>query len=154
MSVLKIDNVSMKFGGITAVSELNLTVEEGQIFSVIGPNGAGKTTVFNVITGIYAPTSGEVLFGGETQTKPLTGGVIGQFVFTGLVVALLAVFAAAGVEQLWKASIKKPFAAKDAKFEFGTAFTAATDYFQGLPGIAPIFNTLTIGPHSSIPGDY
>ena len=138
MSVLKIDNVSMKFGGITAVSELNLTVEEGQIFSVIGPNGAGKTTVFNVITGIYAPTSGEVLFGGETQTKPLTGGVIGQFVFTGLVVALLAVFAAAGVEQLWKASIKKPFAAKDAKFEIGTAFTAATDYFQGLPGIAPI----------------
>ena len=138
MSVLKIDNVSMKFGGITAVSELNLTVEEGQIFSVIGPNGAGKTTVFNVITGIYAPTSGEVLFGGETQTKPMTGGVIGQFVFTGLVVALLAVFAAAGVEQLWKASIKKPFAAKDAKFEIGTAFTAATDYFQGLPGIAPV----------------
>lgn len=136
--MLKIDNVSMKFGGITAVSELNLTVEEGQIFSVIGPNGAGKTTVFNVITGIYAPTSGEVLFGGETQTKPMTGGVIGQFVLTGLVVALLAVFAAAGVEQLWKASIKKPFAAKDAKFEIGTAFTAATDYFQGLPGIAPV----------------
>ncbi len=138
MSVLKIDNVSMKFGGITAVSDLNLTVEAGQIFSVIGPNGAGKTTVFNVITGIYAPTSGEVLFGGETQTKPLTGGVVSQFVFTGLVVALLAVFAAAGVEQLWKASIKKPFAAKDATFEIGTAFTAATDYFQGRPGIAPV----------------
>src|SRR5215212_4321777 len=62
MSVLTVRNLTMRFGGITAVSGLDLVVEEGQIFSVIGPNGAGKTTVFNAVTGIYEPTEGEVLF--------------------------------------------------------------------------------------------
>src|SRR4029079_8890937 len=51
--ILTLEKLTMRFGGITAVSNLDLAVEEGQIFSVIGPNGAGKTTVFNAITGIY-----------------------------------------------------------------------------------------------------
>jgi branched-chain amino acid transport system ATP-binding protein len=53
MSLLTIQNLTMKFGGITAISDLTLDVPEGKIVSVIGPNGAGKTTVFNVVTGIY-----------------------------------------------------------------------------------------------------
>jgi branched-chain amino acid transport system ATP-binding protein len=55
----------MRFGGLVAVSELKLCVEPGQLYGLIGPNGAGKTTVFNVITGIYSPTSGNVRFDGE-----------------------------------------------------------------------------------------
>lgn len=62
MAVLKLSNVSKNFGGVSAASNLDLTVEEGQIFSLIGPNGAGKTTVFNMITGVYKVTAGEILF--------------------------------------------------------------------------------------------
>ena len=56
----------MQFGGVVAVNNLTLKVREGEIVSLIGPNGAGKTTAFNVITGVYAPTNGEVKFHGET----------------------------------------------------------------------------------------
>ena len=60
MSVLKIKNVTMQFGGVTAVNNLNIEVQEGRIEALIGPNGAGKTTAFNVITGVYSPTKGNV----------------------------------------------------------------------------------------------
>jgi len=60
--LLRIDDVTMQFGGLTAVNALNLHVDEGEIFALIGPNGAGKTTVFNMITGVYTPTSGDIVF--------------------------------------------------------------------------------------------
>src|SRR6478752_3003316 len=62
MSLLQVKNLTMRFGGLTAVKDLSLTVEPGQIFSLIGPNGAGKTTAFNAITGIYSPTEGTISF--------------------------------------------------------------------------------------------
>lgn len=65
MSLLEFDNVTMRFGGVTALREVNLSINEGEIFALIGPNGAGKTTVFNVVTGVYQPTEGEVRFDGE-----------------------------------------------------------------------------------------
>lgn len=65
MSVLKTDNIVMQFGGVTAVNNLNIEVEKGKIVALIGPNGAGKTTAFNVITGVYQPTKGDVYFNGE-----------------------------------------------------------------------------------------
>jgi branched-chain amino acid transport system ATP-binding protein len=58
MPLLDIQKLTMRFGGLTAIGQLDLQVDAGQIFSVIGPNGAGKTTVFNAITGIYEPTAG------------------------------------------------------------------------------------------------
>ena len=58
--------VSMSFGGLNVVTELDLHVDEGEIVSVIGPNGAGKTTLFNLITGLYEPTGGDILFAGES----------------------------------------------------------------------------------------
>ncbi len=64
--VLSLDRVSLSFGGLLALSDLELHVGEGEIVSVIGPNGAGKTTVFNVITGIYEPSSGDVRFAGQS----------------------------------------------------------------------------------------
>ena len=64
-SILKVENVTMQFGGVVAVDNLNLEVNEGEIVALIGPNGAGKTTAFNVITGVYQPTNGAVWFQGE-----------------------------------------------------------------------------------------
>jgi len=63
--LLELKNVTIKFGGVTALNEVNFHVNEGEICALIGPNGAGKTTVFNVVTGVYPLTSGEILFNGE-----------------------------------------------------------------------------------------
>ena len=64
-NVLKIENATMQFGGVVAVDNLNLEINQGEIVALIGPNGAGKTTAFNVITGVYQPTNGAVWFEGE-----------------------------------------------------------------------------------------
>ena len=63
--LLELKNATIKFGGITALNEVNFHVNKGEICALIGPNGAGKTTVFNVVTGVYPITSGEILFKGE-----------------------------------------------------------------------------------------
>jgi branched-chain amino acid transport system ATP-binding protein len=65
-SVLNLDRISLSFGGIRALSDLDLHVDDQEIVSLIGPNGAGKTTVFNVITGVYPPGSGDVRFAGQS----------------------------------------------------------------------------------------
>ena len=65
-STLELKGVSLSFGGLRVVDELDLRVDEGEIVSVIGPNGAGKTTLFNLITGIYRPESGDILLDGKT----------------------------------------------------------------------------------------
>lgn len=69
MSILKTENITMRFGGLTAVSSLNLDIAEDSIVGLIGPNGAGKTTVFNMITGVYTPTEGDILFDGKSIKK-------------------------------------------------------------------------------------
>jgi len=66
--LLDAQHVTKTFGGLVAVNDVSLTVEPGSIVSVIGPNGAGKTTFFNVLTGIYKPTSGKIIFDGEDIT--------------------------------------------------------------------------------------
>ena len=68
-AALALDRLSVHFGGLRAVSSVSLTVGEGQVFAIIGPNGAGKTTIFNTISGLYAPTAGEILFGGRPITR-------------------------------------------------------------------------------------
>ncbi len=65
MPILETKNLSRSFGGVTAVNEVSFTLEQCQIVALIGPNGAGKTTVFNLITGIFPPTSGEIMFKGQ-----------------------------------------------------------------------------------------
>jgi len=68
VALLELNQLTLDFGGLRALSELDLSVDQGEIVSVIGPNGAGKSTVFNVITGLYEPTGGEVRFAGQALT--------------------------------------------------------------------------------------
>ena len=65
MAILEIKNVSQEFGGLLALDRVNVEVKKGEVFGLIGPNGAGKTTLFNLITGIYRPTSGDIFFKGR-----------------------------------------------------------------------------------------
>ncbi|PKM85651.1 MAG: ABC transporter ATP-binding protein [Firmicutes bacterium HGW-Firmicutes-11] len=87
-TVLNLTDVTMQFGGVIAVNNLSMEVRPGEIVAIIGPNGAGKTTAFNVITGVYAPTNGEVSFHGETiisnhpqgkMTKLYAGEHLGKY---------------------------------------------------------------------------
>lgn len=66
VSLIKVENLTIRFGGLTAVSRLDLELRQGEILALIGPNGAGKSTVFNLITGIYKPTAGSIQFAGES----------------------------------------------------------------------------------------
>ena len=65
MAMLEVRNVTKRFGGLTALKDVDFVIEEGQIFGLIGPNGAGKTTLFNLVTGIYPPTQGSIRFEGQ-----------------------------------------------------------------------------------------
>lgn len=65
MAILEVENLSIMFGGLKAVDNFNLSIEEGELLAVIGPNGAGKTTVFNMLTGIYKPTTGNIRLMGK-----------------------------------------------------------------------------------------
>ena len=66
--VLKTENLGISFGGLKAVQDLNLEIKKGQLYGLVGPNGAGKTTVFNMITGVYKPTTGKFWLDGENLT--------------------------------------------------------------------------------------
>jgi branched-chain amino acid transport system ATP-binding protein len=64
-TVLKVEGVSKRFGGLQALSDVGITIRRGQVYGLIGPNGAGKTTFFNVITGLYTPDSGSFELAGQ-----------------------------------------------------------------------------------------
>src|SRR3954470_5969030 len=70
--ILEIKNITKNFGGISALTDVSFSINKGEIFGLIGPNGAGKTTMFNMITNMFAPSSGEIIFDEEqiTGIKP------------------------------------------------------------------------------------
>jgi len=72
MALLEVKNLSISFGGLRAVDNFNMVIEEGQLYGLIGPNGAGKTTVFNLLTGVYKPTEGMILLNGKNITGKKT----------------------------------------------------------------------------------
>ena len=74
MALLETKNLGIAFGGLHAVEQLNLQVQQGQLYGLIGPNGAGKTTVFNLLTGVYQPTTGSFSLDGENLNGKNPGG--------------------------------------------------------------------------------
>jgi len=105
MGLLEVKGLTMRFGGLTAVSKVDFNVEKGQVFSVIGPNGAGKTTVFNAITGIYDPTEGAILFEGRELRRPVQRRLIVAVALIGLVTGIFLAVASANIDKLWRAVI-------------------------------------------------
>jgi ABC-type branched-subunit amino acid transport system ATPase component len=79
-ALLQLNQATIKFGGLTAVNAVDFTVNDGELVGLIGPNGAGKTTVFNLMTGVYQPTSGSVHFDGQ----PLAGLRVNEIVERGI----------------------------------------------------------------------
>ncbi|CUH41478.1 MULTISPECIES: ABC transporter ATP-binding protein [Ruegeria] len=75
MSLLEFENVTLKFGGLTAVNDLSFEVEEGEVFAIVGPNGAGKSTVFNLISRFYDPYAGKIRYDGHDLLKAKPSGV-------------------------------------------------------------------------------
>lgn len=73
MSLLKVDGLTKNFGGLTAVSEIDLEVKNNELIGLIGPNGAGKTTLFNLLTGVYMPTEGSITFNTDGDAHELSG---------------------------------------------------------------------------------
>jgi len=72
MALLEVKNLGISFGGLRAVDDVNISIEKGQLYGLIGPNGAGKTTIFNMLTGVYKPTTGSFLLDGENLTGKTT----------------------------------------------------------------------------------
>ena len=105
--LLDVDRLTVRFGGLVAVSDLDLEVPEGTVVSLIGPNGAGKTTAFNCISGIYSPTSGTVRFHGRRLERAFTPRVFWSAVGLGLLTGLLFALAAVDVDRLWMAVVKR-----------------------------------------------
>ncbi|MGB4956749.1 MAG: ATP-binding cassette domain-containing protein, partial [Leptotrichiaceae bacterium] len=76
MSLLKTKNLGISFGGLRAVDQVELDINDGELVGLIGPNGAGKTTIFNLLTGVYKPTDGDIEVGGVNVNKKSTPEIV------------------------------------------------------------------------------
>lgn len=124
--------LSVQFGGLAAVSDLDFSVAANSIVSIIGPNGAGKTTVFNVITGISPPARGRVEFAGRTLVRPWSGLVIIACLLIGLATGLAAALVGVNVDLLWRATIKRHATDPDRRFTYAAAAQDLMAWFGGL----------------------
>ena len=138
MTFLKLNKLTVRFGGLTAVQDVDCAVDERQIFSIIGPNGAGKTTVFNAITGIYEPTSGTIEFRGRPLERPLTWRVLAACAAVGAITGLIAALLSVDVNALWRATIKRNYAGPDAPFSYRAAWNDVGNYLQGNLALEPV----------------
>jgi branched-chain amino acid transport system ATP-binding protein len=135
---LQVDKLTVRFGGLTAVDSVDFAVEPRQIFSIIGPNGAGKTTVFNVITGIYEPTAGQILFRSRPLERPFTWKVALAAALVGMATALAAALLAINVDWLWRATVKRNYAGPGHDFSYRAAWLDAQNYLAGRLALEPM----------------
>ncbi len=126
MNLLDLRQLTVRFGGLTAVNALDLQIPPNEIVSVIGPNGAGKTTVFNAITGIYEPTSGGIAFLGHEPCRQFRVKTVLTFACVGLISGL-GVVLAANIESLWETAITNNYQYRQA-FPWDKAVAAAWAY--------------------------
>ena len=106
MALLSLRKLTMRFGGLTAVNGFDLEVEPHKIYSIIGPNGAGKTTVFNAVTGIYSPTSGEIVFNDRELRRPVTWQVYAACAAVALLTGIGTMLVMANIDTIWRVAIK------------------------------------------------
>ncbi len=125
----------MRFGGLTAVSDLDLDIPAGSIYSVIGPNGAGKTTVFNAVTGIYAPTAGAIKCDGRELRRPFGWRVILLCALVGLGTSFAALVISVDPNGLWRATINRNMQDPSLKFTAAEGWQDFRAYFQGRLGV-------------------
>jgi branched-chain amino acid transport system ATP-binding protein len=129
MSILDIRQLTVRFGGLTAVNTVDLQIPPRAIFSVIGPNGAGKTTVFNAITGIYRPTSGKIVFGGQEAHRRFRLSTAFMIALVGVITAILLTLAV-HLELLWESSITDHYQFRQ-PFPWGKALASARNTLAG-----------------------
>jgi branched-chain amino acid transport system ATP-binding protein len=129
MAILEIRQLTMRFGGLTAVSALDLVIPERKVVSVIGPNGAGKTTVFNAITGIYEPTSGHIVFCDKEPRRVFTSKTALAFALIGLATGI-GFAIAVNVESLWETIITGHYVYRQ-PFPWMDALASARDALAG-----------------------
>lgn len=103
--LLAIRKLTMRFGGLTAVSRVDVDVQAGTIMALIGPNGAGKTTIFNAITGIYEPTEGRIEFEGHDLRRPWSAHVVAAILLVGLWTGVSLALFASNIDTLWRTVI-------------------------------------------------
>jgi ABC-type branched-subunit amino acid transport system ATPase component len=131
MPLLEVHKLTMRFGGLTAVSNVDLDVPKDSIFSVIGPNGAGKTSLFNAITGIYEPTAGTIHCAGSDMRRPFTMRVVLFCAAIGILTSVAAVLVSVDVDQLWRATIVRNMRDPDRPAWTTAAWTDFCDYLRG-----------------------
>jgi branched-chain amino acid transport system ATP-binding protein len=141
MTMLDIHKLTMRFGGLTAINQLDLRVEPGTIFSIIGPNGAGKTTVFNAVTGIYEPTEGRIQLAGREPARPLTWKVIASCLLIGVLTGVAALVISLDPDKLWRAAIKRNVADTHHAFSYAAAWRDAWAYGRGELAVERLRNT-------------
>ena len=137
--VLEIDSLTVRFGGLTAVQDLSLVVNPGEIVALIGPNGAGKTSVFNTISGIYEPTSGSLRFNGAPLSRPLHRRHVFYFGMVGLLVGLFALLFYINLDRLWAVAVKQNFRGDLHTFAPSQVWRAAANYMGAWPHIEERF---------------
>jgi ABC-type branched-subunit amino acid transport system ATPase component len=130
MPLLDVDKLTIRFGGLTAVKDVDLHVEAGKIYSVIGPNGAGKTTVFNAITGIYEPTAGTIRFAGHELQRPITWHIWVACLLIGLATGISLAVLCGDIDALWAAAIKRTAANPEQPFTYRAALGNAVGYLR------------------------
>jgi len=151
MNILEISDLTVRFGGLTAVNAVSLDVSEKQIVSVIGPNGAGKTTLFNAITGLHEPTAGRICFNGTEACRPFGLATAMMLILIGLIAALSALLVV-NVEPLWDTAITANYVYQQ-PFSWVKAARAASHYFAEQPGRRFIVPFL-IGALTGLAGAY
>ncbi len=127
--LLNVDRMTVRFGGLTAVSDLDLDIAEGQVVSLIGPNGAGKTTAFNCISGIYEPSFGTVRFEGTRIERVFTPRTFLRILAVGLLTGLVLSAVAVDADRLWLAVVKRGMATKE-PFTLSAAASRLRSYFR------------------------
>jgi branched-chain amino acid transport system ATP-binding protein len=134
MPLLEVRKLTMRFGGLTAVSNVDLDVPKDAIFSVIGPNGAGKTTLFNAITGIYEPTAGTIRCGGRELRQRFSLRVALFCIGIGILTSLAALLLSVDINQLWRATITRNMQDPETPFSSAAAWSDFRSYLSGRLG--------------------